>query len=72
MGDFFVLQMENFFLLQMGDFFTEGVCFDTSKEGKGERQPHAPPFCEGQSKLRPCPVGKEQSEGPEPRRTLAH
>jgi hypothetical protein len=27
--------MGDFFLLQMDDFFTEGVCFDTSKEGEG-------------------------------------
>ena len=36
--------MGDFFLRQMYDFFTEEVCFDTSKEGKGERQPHARPF----------------------------
>jgi len=36
--------MGDFFLPQMDDFFTEGVCFDTPKEGKGERQPHAPPL----------------------------
>jgi hypothetical protein len=36
MGDFFVLQMD--------DTFTESVCFDTSKEGKGELRPHAPPY----------------------------
>jgi len=47
--------MGDFFLLQMDDFFTEGLCFDTSKEGAGERRFGAPPFCEG------------QSEGPEPR-----
>ena len=27
--------MGDFFLLQMDDFFTEGLCFDTSKEGEG-------------------------------------
>jgi hypothetical protein len=32
MGDFFVLQMD--------DTFTESVCFDTSKEGKGELRPY--------------------------------
>jgi hypothetical protein len=42
MGDFFVPQTD--------DFFTEGVCFDTSKEE--ERQPPPPPFC------------AEQGEGP--------
>jgi hypothetical protein len=47
-------QMGDFFLPQMDDVFAEGLCFDNRKEGKGERQPHAPPFCE------------EQSEGPEP------
>jgi hypothetical protein len=26
-----------FYLLQMDDSFTESVCFDTAKEGKGER-----------------------------------
>jgi hypothetical protein len=36
MGDFFVLQMD--------DTFTESVCLDTSKEGKGELRPHAPPY----------------------------
>ena len=38
--------MGDFFLLQMDDFFTEGLCFETSKEGKGERRIGAPPFCE--------------------------
>ena len=38
--------MSEFFLPQMDDFFTEGVCFDTSKEGKGERRFGALPFCE--------------------------
>jgi hypothetical protein len=41
--------MGDFFLLQMGDFFMEGVCFDTSKEGKGERPFGVPPLCEGQN-----------------------
>ena len=36
--------MGDFFLPQMGDALTEGVCFDISKEGKGERLLHAPPF----------------------------
>jgi hypothetical protein len=27
--------MGDFFLPQMDDFFTEGLCFDTSKEGEG-------------------------------------
>ena len=36
MGDFFVAQMD--------DLFTEGVCFDTPKRGKGERRFGAPPF----------------------------
>jgi hypothetical protein len=27
--------MGDSFLLQMDDFFTEGLCFDTSKEGEG-------------------------------------
>jgi hypothetical protein len=27
--------MGDFFLAQMDDSFTEGVCFDTSKEGEG-------------------------------------
>jgi hypothetical protein len=45
--------MGDFFLPQMDDFFTEGVCFDTSKEGKGERQPPAPPFpAKGEAKGR--------------------
>jgi hypothetical protein len=48
MGDFFVLQMD--------DSFTESVCFDTSKEEKGERRPHAP------HSLR-----RAKREGPEPR-----
>ena len=47
--------MGDFFLAQMEDFFTEGLCFDISKEGEGERRLGAPPSCEG------------QSEGPEPR-----
>jgi hypothetical protein len=47
--------MGDSFLAQMDDFFTEGLCFDTSKEGKGERRLSAPPLCEG------------QNEGPEPR-----
>ena len=46
--------MGNFFLAQMGDVLTEGVCFDISKEGMGERRLGAPPLCEG------------QNEGPEP------
>jgi hypothetical protein len=49
--------MGDFFLLQMDDSFTEGVYFDTSKEGKGERQPHAP------HSLR-----RAKREGPEPSR----
>jgi hypothetical protein len=36
--------MGNFFVPQMDDLFTEGVCFDTPKEGKGERRFGAPPF----------------------------
>jgi hypothetical protein len=36
--------MGDFFLLQMDDTFTESVCFDTSKEGKGELRPRAPPY----------------------------
>jgi hypothetical protein len=36
--------MDDSFLLQMDDSFTEGVCFDTSKDGEGKRRPHAPPF----------------------------
>jgi hypothetical protein len=44
--------MGDFFLLPMDDFFTEGLCFDTSKEGKGERRLGAPPLCEGQSEGR--------------------
>ena len=36
--------MGYFFVLQMDDSFTESVCFDTSKEGKGERGVYAPPF----------------------------
>ena len=27
--------MGDFFLLHMDDFFTEGLCFDISKEGEG-------------------------------------
>ena len=48
------------FLLKMGDFFTEGLCFATFKEGKGERCVGAPPFCEGQSEGRAKKDGKER------------
>ena len=74
MGDFFVLQMD--------DSFTESVCFDTSKEGKGELRPHAPPYsakgkarragapypgrCGGSDQ---CPVG---TEGGSPDPTIAY
>jgi hypothetical protein len=34
--------MGYFFLLQMDDSFTEGVYFDTSKEGKGSADPTLP------------------------------
>jgi hypothetical protein len=34
--------MGYFFLPQMDDSFTEGVCFDNRKEGKGERRFGAP------------------------------
>jgi hypothetical protein len=48
--------MGDFFLLQMDDFFTEGVCFDTTKEGEGGAPNlRSPLLCEG------------QGEGPEPR-----
>ena len=36
--------MSDSFLLQIDDTFTDSVCFDTSKEGKGELRPHAPPY----------------------------
>jgi hypothetical protein len=52
--------MEYFFLARMDDFFTEGMCFDTLKEGEGGAQTsRSPIFCEG------------QSEGPEPRSVIA-
>ena len=43
--------MGDFFLPQMEDSFSLGVCFDIRKEGKGERQANAPPFCERQLAL---------------------
>jgi hypothetical protein len=36
--------MGDFFLLQMDDFFSEGMCFDNRKEGKGERLTDSLPF----------------------------
>jgi hypothetical protein len=49
---------EDFFLLQMDDFFTEGLCLDDCKEGKGERRVGAPPLCEGQNEgPEPCSLG---------------
>ena len=36
--------MSDFFLPQMDDFLTEGVCFDSRKEGEGECRFGAPPF----------------------------
>src|SRR5215218_11014927 len=48
--------MGYFFLLQMDDSFTEGLCFDTSKEGKEERR-FGTPHCE-----------KGKAKGPKPSR----
>jgi hypothetical protein len=44
--------MGDFFLAHMEDFFTEGLCFDTTKEGEGGAPtPRSPILCEGQRKL---------------------
>jgi hypothetical protein len=40
--------MDDFLLCQMDSFFTDGVCFDTSKEG-GAPTPRSPILCQGQS-----------------------
>ena len=52
--------MGDFFLLHMDDFFTEGLCFDISKEGEGERWVGAPPLCEGQSEGRAAEGMREE------------
>src|SRR5215210_7933342 len=42
--------MGYFFLARMDDSFTEGLCFDTSKEGEGGAPTsRSPLFCEGRS-----------------------
>jgi hypothetical protein len=44
--------MGDFFLLQMDDFFTEGLCIDYRKGGKGERRFGALPSAKGKAKGR--------------------
>ena len=45
----------DFFLLPMDDYFTEGLCFDTSKEGEGGAPTPRSPICEGQCRLALAP-----------------
>jgi hypothetical protein len=54
-GSEHIPKMGDFFLLQMDDFFTEGLCIDYRKGGKGERRFGALPSAKGKAKGR-CPV----------------
>ena len=51
--------MGDFFLLQMDDFFTEGLCFDTSKEGEGGVK-SAPHCAKGKAKAAQQRVAREE------------
>jgi hypothetical protein len=44
--------MGDFFLLQMGDLFTEGMCFDVHKEGRGSVGWALPHCAKGKAKGR--------------------
>jgi hypothetical protein len=53
--------MGDFFLPQMDDFFTDGLCFDTSKEGEGGAPIPRSPILRRSAQTCPCAIGPELS-----------
>jgi hypothetical protein len=58
--------MSDFYLSQMDDSFTEGLCFDNPKEGKGERRFGAPPFREVPRRGSLAASGRGRAKGRSP------
>ena len=59
--------MGDFFLLQMDDSFTEGLCFDYHKVGKGDQHFRRPPFSAKVSVGYPRNGGKARARTRRPR-----